>query len=259
MKKLLITTLLFICCILPIQAQNCTPYKNLCFSEINTEMYKFPVITVINHKRTVNYHEGAKNYCSSLGMRLPSKDEKDILTGYLLKTGIVDGSIPSFWLKEDVSGQIGNAYVNNNGSSAYILTYNGRGGQVLSFLQPGQKTSGMFSSTYAICVKEHPPLSNEDKINLIKDDYKGYLNDGGSFYGVIEKALSEFSIGLNTTINKYYLELVKSNLDDIVTDKISNLNDTIIQIKEEDENKLNDKVKELVNTYNQIMLLEYTD
>lgn len=78
--------LCLICLALPSFAEECNRYKGLCFSEIYYDMYKRPVITFENHNKIVNYHAGAVNLCQDIGMRLPSKDEAEILSEYLKNT-----------------------------------------------------------------------------------------------------------------------------------------------------------------------------
>lgn len=109
----------------------------------------------------------------------------------------------NFWLKETSTGNFGNIYINENSTNfAYILTYNSVVRPIQSYLSPMNKLSGISSSVCTICVREADPITNEERINLIKDDYQGYLNGQNAFYGYVDNALKDLKWSLNFKINK---------------------------------------------------------
>lgn len=259
MKKLILVFCL-ICFALPSLAEDCTKFKNLCFSKIYYDIYKRPVITWENHNKTVNWHAGAENLCVSIGMRLPSINETDILIQYLNNTLIADKKNISFWLQETATGQIGNIYINENSTSnKYTLTYNSVVRPIQTFISPINKTSGMSSGICAICVKEVPPLTVEDKINLLKEDYKGYIDGKNAYYGYVENSLKDLKWGINYKINKTYLEKIKCKLDEIIKleNNVNNYNLTIIEIEKDDYIKLYDNTKRLIYLFNDIVQNDY--
>lgn len=172
MKKLLVVVCILVC--MPVWAGECNDYKGLCFSSINYEMYKYPIVTWNNHNKTVNWHAGAEKYCNDMEMRLPSKEEINILADYLYWIEVLEKVNIAFWLKETATGQIGNVYINeNNKNNAYVFNYNSLNRPIRTYLSPTEKTSGFGSSVCTICVKQST-LSNKENTY---DENKGICID----------------------------------------------------------------------------------
>ena len=172
-------------------------FQGMYFSPIYTDMYKRPVITWKDHDKIVNYHEGAIKYCESKGMRLPSKDEANLLTEYLNNTQTEYRRQISFWMKENATGKFDNITISSTNGYAYVLNYNNIIYPIQSYLLPWNKTSANASGVSAICVKEAPPITINEKITLIKEDYNLYINNGKSVYGVLNNSIKNLPLGFN--------------------------------------------------------------
>lgn len=252
MKNLFIIFFLVILS-LPCLADEKQRFKGYFFSPIYYDMYKRPVITWENHNKTVNYHAGAQELCKSLGMRLPNKLEADILTDYLTSSGITEKKNLSFWLQDIATGQIGNTYINGTDTHAYTLGYNSIIRPIRSYLSPMDKTSGISSSVCTICIQEAPAPTINDIVYLFKEDYEGFLKGKNAFYGYVDNAIKDSKIGINTKVNKIYLQNIKNRLDNIVAGIDLNNNLTPIIVKQEDQKKLTEKTINLIFIFNQIV------
>lgn len=88
-----------------------------------------------------------------------------------------------------------------------------------------------------------------DSIYLLKDDYKGYMNNGGSIYGTILYNIDKIEKSNNPYKNcdLKYLNQVKSNIENAVK---NNVVPQLIVVGNEEYKLLSDNTKDLVNLNN---------
>lgn len=230
-------------------------YKGMYFSSVYTDMYKRPVITWENHNKIVNYHSGAIQLCKDIGMRLPKKNEVDLLTSYINFSQSEYRRSISFWLYDNAVGQIGNVYIKDPTSNAYVLYYNSINRPIRTSLGTMNKTSGNASTVCTICVKEAPPMTFDERLKIFKDDYFGYQNGYDSFYKMVTETIQNQPLGLNYKLNKMYLEKVKFNLDEILALDFgaANYSFKTVSIVTEDQKKLSESTVRIINIYNELV------
>lgn len=297
MKKFLVL-LLLLNLLSPAIANN--RYKGYYFSDIMTDVYKRGgyyfvrhndspnVFTVVNNN--LNFHQGAINACADIGMRLPSKDEVAIVFDYLSNIVNYNQNI-EFWLNDNAAGAK-TKYTKvpaNSNDYAYIFWYYGGNITNRSYdLSVHRKDSNSSSNVIAICIQDAPPMTNNDRINLIKEDYSNYVEynkyitsiyDGThvysgnykireqeqliemrgkrAFYTSIKNLYDNCPPSIFYMVNRKYLKLILTNLEKISKSSGNiNLGNYEIVIKDSDNKKLNDDVKRAINQFNNLLVYD---
>ena len=275
MKKVL-TILFLLTLVLPAIANN--RYKGHYFSDIMTDVYKRGgyyyvrhkdspnVLTVVNNN--LNFHQGAINACKDIGMRLPNKDEAPIVFDYLSNVANYNQNI-QFWLNDNAAGaeiiKNGTAVKShtkipaNSNDYAYILWYYGSNRNNRAYeIDVHRKDSNSPYNVVAVCIQDAPPMTDNDRKDIISEDYETYKSSNReSFYGVIKKQYDEVPLGIFYSTNRKYLAQILSNLETIASlSEPVNLKDYNITIDSKDMKKLNKDVKQLINAYNEILIYD---
>lgn len=226
---------------------------------ILSDVYKYPEITIKDHNKRVDYHAGAIKKCKSYNMELASKNDFDLLVEFLLKKSKRGQTNTAFWLREIATGQISSNFTISETSKnyAYTLRYNTVPGIPQIYLDAVEKTSGHNSWQEAICIAKAAPIDDKYRIEIIKDDYDGYFNGKDALYGYFKNYHED--LGENNNLDKKYVEQAIKSVEDIVSNKITNLQTATIQINEDEKDQLKEETKNIINLFNKMLSFQEED
>ena len=256
MKKILGLIILLNLIIYPAFAS--TRYKGLYFSDV-INIYKYNGLKMVKPKNTVgviaiknddiDYYRGATIACKEIGMRLPQKNEVPIVFEYLRDVANYELYAP-LWLQEEENGQV------------YLMRYSG--GTIQKNRKYEISKAKRPDMSLAICVNEAPPMTDKDRIEVIKRDYKQYktniyygYENIPSIYGNIKQLSDEYPMSMSYLANKRYLDKIVSNLK-MISNSTDNLilKNFIIEVNPKDIKKLSPETMKAIEKYNELMVMD---